>query len=121
MADEQNSPQKKHGFGYTVDPSVGKATQIQPGEVRNPGGRPKKTPITEIYERIFADSGNLELIEAAILKTILSGRMGSVLTLKEAAERIEGKVVQAMEHSGEITLTLAERMKKAAERTEVSE
>lgn len=89
---------------------------FKPGQSGNPSGRPKKTPITSIYEKIFDDPANLEKIEKSILATILAGRMGSVLTLKEAAERLEGKVKQGMEHSGEIALTLADRMKKAAER-----
>lgn len=89
---------------------------FKPGQSGNPSGRPKKTPITSIYEKIFDDPANLEKIEESILATILAGRMGSVLTLKEAAERLEGKVKQGMEHSGEIALTLADRMKKAAER-----
>ncbi len=84
--------------------------------MRNPGGRPKKRPITEIYERILADTKNCNSIEAAVLKLVLGGRMASVLTLREMAERVEGKVAQQVELNGELTLALSERIQKARER-----
>lgn len=51
-------PGKKHekgkaktGFGKTVDPAVGKATQIKKGQ-RLPGaGRPRKSPMTDALRR----------------------------------------------------------------------
>jgi hypothetical protein len=70
---------------------------FKPGQSGNPGGRPKRLPITEIYERILNDPSNCERIETAILKLLLSGRMSSVLMLKGMADRIEGKVTDQMD------------------------
>lgn len=82
----------------------------------NPGGRPKKRPISEIYERIMENPENVGLIEAAVLKTILAGKMAAQLTLKEMAERIEGKVTQPVDVNGELTLTLSDRIEKARQK-----
>jgi hypothetical protein len=81
---------------------------FQKGQSGNPGGRPKKKQITEIYESILKKAKNRKQIEEIILKIILSGRMASVLTLREMAERVEGKVVQPVDVSGDINLTLEE-------------
>ena len=36
-------------------PEAAKPYQFRPGQSGNPGGRPKKKPITEIYEEILED------------------------------------------------------------------
>lgn len=82
----------------------------------NPSGRPKKRPISEIYERIMENPENVGLIEAAVLKTILAGKMAAQLTLKEMAERIEGKVTQPVDVNGELTLTLSDRIERARQK-----
>lgn len=90
--------------------------QFQPGQSGNPGGRPKKKVITEIYERLLEDGAFVRDVENSIRKMVQSGRMVGQLQLKEMAERTEGKVSQPLE--GEFTiLSLAERMRKARERT----
>src|ERR1700684_3214454 len=86
-------PQNRH----KIDPTTGTATQFKPGNRANPGGRPKKARVTKIYEKIFASAKNRKEIEQAILETLLSRRMSGVLLLREAAERIEGKVTQELE------------------------
>lgn len=87
-----------------------------PGQSGNPSGRPKKRPISEIYERIMENPENVGLIEAAVLKTILAGKMAAQLTLKEMAERIEGKVTQPVDVNGELTLTLSDRIERARQK-----
>lgn len=94
------------------------ATRFKPGVSGNPSGRPRKRPITKIYERIFAKRKNQKDIEETVLRIILGGRMASVLQLREMAERVEGKVVQPVEMSGEVNLTLSERLTRARERKE---
>ena len=64
----------------------------KPGQSGNPSGRPKKKPITEIYERILADEGKKAAIQAAVEGLLTGSRMATILTLREVAERIEGKV-----------------------------
>jgi hypothetical protein len=78
----------------------------QPGQSGNPGGRPVKKPITEIYEKILRRSKNRKAIEDTVVKLILGGRMSSVLQLREMAERTEGKVVQPVEMGGNLTISL---------------
>lgn len=90
--------------------------KFKAGESGNPGGRPRKKPITEMYERILAKSKNRKLIEETVLKMVLGGRMSSVLQLREMAERTEGKVVQPVEMGGNVTVsleTVLEAKKKA--------
>jgi hypothetical protein len=86
------------------------AAQWKPGQSGNPGGRPKKKPITEMYERILSDPANLEAIEQAIVKSLLKGNMAMVLQLREVTDRVEGKITQPVEVSGD--LGLAERIAK---------
>lgn len=64
----------------------------QPGQSGNPGGRPKRKPISELYERILDNPENIELFEKAVIKAVASGRMSSMFQLKEMADRTEGKV-----------------------------
>lgn len=89
----------------------------QPGQSGNPSGRPKKKPITEIYEKILSDPKNLEIVEKSVIKALSKGQMAMVLQLREMAERVEGKVAQPVEMSGELQVrTLSERMARARER-----
>jgi hypothetical protein len=87
----------------------------KPGESGNPSGRPKKKPVTELYEQILADPENVAMVRASILKALSKGQMAMVLQLREMTERVEGKVVQPID--ADVTIgTLAERMQKARER-----
>ena len=87
-----------------------------PGQSGNPGGRPKKKPITEMFEQMLATDEDFGEIRDAIKKVFLEkSGMAKVMLLKDMAERLEGKVVQPIE--ADVTLsTLAERMAKAEER-----
>jgi len=102
-----------------LDPAIGKATQIKPGERRNPSGKNQYTPITEIYKSILAKSENRKKIEATILRIIFSGRMSAVLLLKEMKECIEGKATTPVELGG--TVSVGEIIRKARERAESRE
>lgn len=85
----------------------------KPGQSGNPEGRPKKRPITEIYEEILADPKNRASLKDQIINTITSRGMAGVLERREMKESIEGKVTQPVEVDGEIKFTLAEVIKKA--------
>lgn len=80
----------KPRFGVDVSPDVGKATQIKPGEVRNPGGRPKRRPITEaILELLIANDGKeLKRFAKTGLKKAADG---DFQFWKEIREALEGK------------------------------
>lgn len=58
----------------------------------NPSGRPKKKPITEMFEKLLEDTGNMELVAKAVMETLQSKGMAKVLLLDKMADRVEGKV-----------------------------
>jgi hypothetical protein len=110
-ADTSHNRRKLRG-GH--DPSIGR--QWPKGVSGNPGGRRKKADITKIFEEIFDCKGDRDEIKDSIALTLKSGRMAGVLLLREAAERLEGKVVQPvdMEVTGSITLEKVLEAKKKA-------
>lgn len=86
----------------------------KPGESGNPGGRPKKKPITEMYERILNNPDHLAAIEEATIKALKKGNMAMVLQLKEITDRVEGKVSQPIE--ADISVNLADAIAEARKR-----
>lgn len=99
-----------------------KPYHFKPGQSGNPGGRPKKKPITELYEQILVNPEHLQAIEAAIVKALKRGQMAMVLLLREMAERVEGKVAQPVDGDLNVTtLSLSERMQKARQRAGANE
>ena len=88
--------------------------QWKPGQSGNPGGRPKKKPITELYEKMLADPVLLDAIEDAVKKAVSKGSMAMVLQLKEMAERVEGKITQPIEATVNVSAT--ETVRKVRER-----
>jgi hypothetical protein len=87
---------------------------FQPGQSGNPGGRPKKKPITELYERILSDPENIAAIEKSVVAALRKGNMAMVLLLREITERLEGKVMQPIE--AEISVNLADVIAEARKR-----
>lgn len=111
---EKTKPQNSKKARKKTLPKECEPFKFKPGQSGNPGGRPKKRPITEIYERILEDPKNVGLIEKMVIKMLRQGKMASQLQLKEMAERVEGKITQPVEV--EINMTLAQRMDKAKSR-----
>lgn len=87
---------------------------FQPGQSGNPSGRPKKKPITALYEDMLNDPELEGVIRKAVRSAIGKGQMAMVLQLKEMAERVEGKVTQPVDV--EMNVSLFDRMQKARER-----
>src|ERR1043166_2423430 len=88
-----------------LDPSIGKATQIQPGEHRNPGGRPKSTPITDAYLKLLSskfpgDPKGRTYAELLAEGQLKEGIKGKTPAAREITDRTEGPVVHAVEVSG---------------------
>lgn len=91
--------------------------QFQPGQSGNPNGRPKKKPVTELYEQILNDPANVLLFEKAIIKALTKGNMAMVLQLKEMTDRVEGKITQPIEADISVSLSdaISAGRKRAAE------
>lgn len=98
-----------------VDPAVGKDTRIKKGQVLNPEGKNGQNFITNALKAVFQD----EEMTAEEIRKILKGKsaMAKVMLIEHAADRIEGKVAQPVKVSGELTVSLAEEMRKARERS----
>ena len=105
--EDSNSPANRRLSGL----AKGVNTRFKPGQSGNPSGRPKKKPITEIFEAILAKAANRKEIAETILSTLTSGRMAGVLLLREMAERVEGKVTQPVDVTGSITDLTDEELK----------
>ena len=91
------------------------ARKWQPGQSGNPSGRPKKKPITDLFEELMSDPELVAQFKTAIANSIKKGGMAGVMYMKEAADRLEGKVTQPID--AEITMSsLAERMQRAEDR-----
>jgi hypothetical protein len=78
-------------FGRGIDPAVGRATQIQPGEIRNPGGRPKKKPITEAILAVIESDPTLV---RDIAVNLLERAKKSDRSVEMVRDLVQGKPVQ---------------------------
>jgi hypothetical protein len=64
----------------------------------NPGGRPRKKPLTDALREYLDDPKNLARVITAMDKRI---RKGDIRAIKELIDRVEGKVSQRVELTGE--------------------
>ncbi len=77
---------------------------FQPGQSGNPGGRPKKKPITEaILEILASEQGTSKKTGAQILAQVLfrEGIKGRVPAIIELIDRSEGKATTVVHLAGE--------------------
>jgi hypothetical protein len=114
MATNRNQPKDAQNSDKTAGIAPYK---FKPGQSGNPGGRPSKKPLTDLYNRILSDPKNIAAIEAAVTKVLLKGNMAMVLLLREIADRVEGKVMQPIE--ADITVNLADAIAAARKRASV--
>ena len=70
---------------------------FQPGQSGNPNGRPKTKPFKDALRKAIdaagTDDSALELVAAALLA---KAQDGDVQAIKEIADRLDGKVAQAI-------------------------
>lgn len=109
MPSEERKPNGQWQKGISGNPEK----QFQLG---NQAAAGRRGAITKLFEEIFESSEDIAAVKQQIIKTLTSKGMAGVLMLKEAAERIEGKVTQPMEIEGEIRVSVTEAMAKARER-----
>jgi hypothetical protein len=82
------------------------ANLSKPGMTNNPGGRPKKTPLTDALRKLIESKDSLKIkpdddnaTKAAkyLLRLIASGKVSA---FKEAADRVEGTVKEKVVYVG---------------------
>src|SRR6185437_2454071 len=93
-------------------PDVGKATRWKPGQSGNPGGRPKRRLITDLYEqqldRRRPESVRLKLGlkqnatygHALAYRQVQMAILGETAAAREITDRVEGRAVARTEHAG---------------------
>ena len=52
--------------------------KFKPGQSGNPGGRPKKKPITDLYEQILRDPKNRAMVRRAVMRALSSGQLSAL-------------------------------------------
>lgn len=108
-----DSPANKPPIKRKLTPQM-EAAKFKPGQSGNPSGRPKKKPITDLYEEILGDPEEMAKIRASVVKALIKGNMAMVLQLREMTDRVEGKVTQPIE--ADITVNLADAIAEARKR-----
>jgi Family of unknown function (DUF5681) len=83
------------------------------GKSGNPGGQPKNRVWRDAIERaINRRKGKLDLqgIDELADKLLDTAFAGDMVAMREFGDRIEGKAIQAIEHSGSIARTHEEEL-----------
>lgn len=101
------SGQKTGQRNTAISPAM-EAAQFKPGESGNPGGRPKKTPITDELRQLLDEqySGREKRFQGLSNCRVLALRMfelaiaGDLRAMQEVADRVEGKIPQRQEFGG---------------------
>ena len=88
--------------------------KFKPGQPGNPGGRPKKKPVTELYEKLLNDPNVMQMLEGSLKQMLRKGNMATVLHLREMTDRVEGKVTQPIEAN--VSMNLADAIAAARKR-----
>ena len=88
-----------------LDPAIGKKTQFQPGQCPNPGGRPKKKPVTELYraqlEKPVPDDPKHRTYGELLVESLFgAGIRGNLRAVVEITDRLEGKATQPVQLTG---------------------
>ena len=102
---------KAHPTGGSERHPSSMANLSRVGHTNNPGGRPKKTLLTDALRMLCdPDSGlnmadleerNADSIPVAVAKALLREAVqGKPAAFSEVADRVEGKVTQKTEHGG---------------------
>lgn len=70
---------------------------FQPGQSGNPSGRPKSKPFRDAIQRALDEAGSdKDALQAVATALVGKAMMGDVPAIKELADRMDGKVAQAI-------------------------
>jgi hypothetical protein len=96
-------PENRCKTGPHAPAAGSEATRWKPGQSGNPGGRPKKKPLTEALEKIYSDPEECLKAARALAR---KARAGSIAHFQEAANRLEGRVADRDESHGNVTFNV---------------
>jgi hypothetical protein len=120
---ETESGKAPENRGANRGGSPPEAHRFKPGQSGNPGGRPKKKPVTKAYEAL-AEKKIPEKIRALLVHSGFDGETwaeawafgtsvkaakGDTSALKEITDRLEGKAEQSLKISDGLDVTTAIR------------
>jgi len=97
------TPENRPKTGSRTPVAGSAATRWKPGQSGNPGGRPKKKPLTEALEKIYSDPEECMAAARALAK---KARAGSIAHFQEAANRLGGRVADTDESRGNVTFNV---------------
>jgi hypothetical protein len=92
---------KKQGNNKVGPCNPPKPHRFKPGQSGNPNGRPKSKPITAAIKKLLDKNDGAALLAIAAA-SIEKASEGDHRHLKEILDRVEGKVLDKVEHSGNI-------------------
>jgi hypothetical protein len=130
MSGTENSP-KNSAKARRGNPDKTKPFRWPKGVTGNPGGRPRKKPITEFYaafadvqvselpariRKKFKDCDDLSLAAAGALGLFVAMGEGSHSAAKEIREGIEGKLAEKIDLSIDVNRDVVERLQAARNR-----
>lgn len=99
--------------------SLANLKPFQPGQSGNPGGR-KKHWLSDVFqetlEERLSDPALRQQFKDALWSKLLSEKVVGSMTLDKVLERTEGKVADQLQVSGDVALTISDRLAKARER-----
>jgi hypothetical protein len=102
-------PENRRKTGKRI--AGGEATRFKKGSSGNPGGRPKKKPLTEALEQIYSNPKEAQEAALAMAKKV---KKGDVRAFSEVANRLEGKVAQQVGLDVTVAMTPGEMQKASA-------
>lgn len=124
MAESPESSENVQNNAETTEKKLGGCTGkgFMPGQSGNPGGRPKRPWLTEVVEEMLeeklSDPEQRERWKNAQWEKMLKHGVVGAMFMDTAWERTEGKVAQPVRVSGELTVSLADEIRKARHRAE---
>jgi hypothetical protein len=81
-------------------------TQFKPGQSGNPAGKPVGAGgLTRVLKRLLKDN-NGEITEKMAMQAIEHAMQGDFRYFKEIIDRTDGKVPDAMHHTGELKVSM---------------
>lgn len=93
---------------------------IKPGEVRNPEGNNGRTPITDSLRVILTrplsdqlDDKPLTVAQEIAMQWAKKARAGLMPAITSLADRVEGKATESVQHSGNLSLSVATGIPRA--------